>query len=198
MLIPREKPFLQGLNSYYLHFEKFVEHMQGEIGSGAIHCQSTQLELMIYFNQDEVISDLMQERGKPASFLPSHEIARTTFYSTSCAVQVFFLDPNAIYYWAQMPTFQRAKAALRSTEIPLPDLIFRLRQKQFSGFIDVQLVKKSTEGGILFFNEGNRVGGSYTWGRGGMSTSDDDYNNLLSRVQVNEGIFTFGSFIEES
>jgi hypothetical protein len=68
--------------------------------------------------------------------------------------------------------------------------------KQFSGFIEDQVGKKN-EGGVLFFNEGERIGGSYTWGKGGMSTSDDDYNSLLGRVQVNEGIFTFGSFVKE-
>ena len=196
MLIPREKPCLEGLNSYYLHLEKFIEHMQGEIGSGAIHCLSSNLEMVIYFNEHEVISSLLQEKGGVANFASSSEIARSFFYNSSCAVAVYQLDAHAIFFWAQMPSFQRAKAALKSTEIPLPDLIFRLRQKQFSGFIDVQLVKKN-DGGILFFNEGNRIGGSYTWGKGGMSTSDEDYNSLISRVQLNEGIFTFGSFVKE-
>jgi len=196
MLIPREKPCLEGLNSYYLHLERFIEHMQGEIGSGGMHCLSPSLEMMIYFNEYEVISNLLQEKGNAAYFAPSLEIARSFFYSSTYAVKVYQLDAHAIFFWAQMPSFQRAKASLKSTEIPLPDLIFRLRQKQFSGFIDVELVKKN-EGGTLFFNEGDRVGGSYTWGTGGMSTSDEDYNALLSRVQSNDGIFTFGSFIKE-
>lgn len=196
MLIPREKPCLEGLNSYYLHLERFIEHMQGEIGSGGMHCLSSGLEMMIYFNEYEVISNLLQEKGNAAYFAPSLEIARSFFYSSTYAVKVYQFDAHAIFFWAQMPSFQRAKASLKSTEIPLPDLIFRLRQKQFSGFIDVELVKKN-EGGTLFFNEGDRVGGSYTWGTGGMSTSDEDYNALLSRVQSNDGIFTFGSFIKE-
>lgn len=196
MLIPREKPYLEGLNSYYLQLERFIEHMQGDIGSGGIHCWSARLEMMIYFNESEIISNLVQEKGQMAHFVPSHEIARSAFYSSSFAVNVYQLDANAIYFWAQMLPFQRAKASLKSSEIPLPDLIFRLRQKQFSGFIDVQLVKKN-EGGTLFFNEGDRIGGSYSWSTGGMSTSDEDYNALLSRVQMNDGLFSFGSFIKE-
>jgi hypothetical protein len=152
--------------------------------------------MMIYFSEHEVISNLVQEKGAAASFFPAYEIARNAFYSSNFTVKDYQLDANAIFFWAQLPSFQRAKASLKSTEIPLPDLIFRLRQKQFSGFIDVQLVKKN-DGGTLFFNEGDRVGGSYSWGRGGMSTSDEDYNSLLSRVQLNEGVFTFGSFIKQ-
>lgn len=193
MLIPRERPYLVGLNSYYLHLEKFIEHLQGDIGCGGIHCASSRLQMFLYFTESEIISNLLQEKGGAAYFAPSFEIVRGAFYNSSFSVTVFQFDPNAIYFWAQMRPFTRAKSALKSTEIPLPDLIFRLRQKQFSGFIDVQLPKKN-ESGLLFFHEGDRVGGSYSWGRGGMSTSDDDYNVLLSRVQASEGVFTFGSF----
>ncbi len=196
MLIPREKPHLEGLNSYYLHLEKFIEHLQGEIGSGAVYCTSPNLELLTFFNEDEVLSNILKENDGIATPVPSFELIRNRFYSGSFIIKVFFLDQNAIYFWAQMPPFQRAKAALRSTEIPLPDLIFRLRMKQFSGFIEVQLTRKS-EAGVIFFNQGDRVGGSYTWGRGGMSTSDEDYNTLLSRVQSGEGVFTFGSFLQD-
>ncbi|MCL2340682.1 MAG: hypothetical protein FWC49_03140 [Proteobacteria bacterium] len=196
MLLPREKPYLDGLNSYYLHLERFIEHMQGEVGSGGVHCLSPGLEMMIYFNEQEIISNLLQSKGQPAAFVPSLEIARAAFYSATYAVNVFQLDPHAIFFWAQMQSFQRAKASLKSTEIPLPDLIFRLRQKHFSGFIDVQLVKKN-DGGILFFNDGNRIGGSYSWGKGGMSMSDEHYHTLLSRIQLHEGTFTFGTFLKE-
>ncbi|QQG66269.1 hypothetical protein [Desulfobulbus oligotrophicus] len=154
------------------------------------------MEMMIYFNESEIISNLIQEKGQQAHLTPSLEIVRSTFYSSSCSVNVYQLDANAIYFWAQMPFFQRAKTSLKSSEIPLPDLIFRLRQKQFSGFIDVQLLKKE-EGGILFFNEGDRIGGSFSWSTGGMSTSDEDYNTLLSRIQINDGLFSFGSFVRE-
>ncbi|MCL2790323.1 MAG: hypothetical protein FWD79_06725 [Desulfobulbus sp.] len=195
MLLPREKSYLRGLNSYYLHLERFIEHMQGEIGSGGVHCLSSSLEMMIYFNEHEVISNLVQEKGQPASFVASHD-SHNTFYNSIYSVEVFQFDSHAIFFWAQMPPFQRAKASLKSTEIPLPDLIFRLKQKQFSGFIDVQLMKRS-DGGTLFFNEGERVGGSYSWGKGGMSMADEDYHSLLSRIQLNEGIFTFGTFLKE-
>ena len=196
MLIPREKPYLENLNSYYLHLEKFIEHMQGDIGSGGIYCKSPHIELLYYFSEHEIISSLVQEKGGAAVFAPFYELARSSFHNANFSVQVYQLDAHAIFFWAQMPPFQRAKASLKSTEIPLPDLIFRLRQKQFSGFIDVQLTKKS-ESGILFFHDGERVGGSYTWGKGGMVTSDEDYNILLRLIQANEGLFSFGSFMKK-
>ncbi|MBV5317470.1 MAG: hypothetical protein JZU50_06650 [Desulfobulbaceae bacterium] len=196
MLTPREKPYLEGLNSYYLHLEKFIEHMQGEVGSGGVHCKSPNLEMLIYFNEHEIISSLLQKKGKEAKYAPSYEIARGSFYGANFLIKVYQLDAHAIFFWAQLPPFQRAKSILKSTEIPLPDLVFRLRQKQFSGFIEVQVLSKP-DGGILFFHEGERVGGSYSWGKGGMSTAHEDYNTLLGRIQSAEATFTFGSFVKE-
>jgi hypothetical protein len=197
MLIPREKPYLEGLNSYYLHLEKFIEHMQGDIGSGGIYCKSPSLEMLIFFTENEIISSLAQEKGGLAAVSPFCEIVKGSFYQANFSVKVYQLEAHALFFWAHMPSFQRAKSVLKSTEIPLPDLVFRLKQKQFSGFIDAKIVNK-TESGVLFFHEGKRIGGSYTWGKGGMSTADEDYNILLSRMQSNEGIFTFGNFIKNN
>jgi hypothetical protein len=195
MLIPREKPYLEGLNSYYLHLEKFIEHMQGDIGSGGIYCKSPSLEMLIFFTENEIISSLVQEKGGQATVSPFHEIVKGSFYQGNFSVKVYRLEAHALFFWAHMPSFQWAKSVLKSTEIPLPDLVFRLKQKQFSGFIDAQIVNK-TDSGVIFFHEGKRIGGSYTWGKGGMSTDDEDYNILLSRMQSSEGIFTFGNFIK--
>ena len=197
MLIPREKPYLEGLNSYYLHLEKFIEHMQGDIGSGGLYCKSPSLQMLIFFSENEIISSLVQENGGQAAVTPFSEIVNVSLHQANFSVTVYQLADHAIFFWAQLPSFQRAKSVLKSTEIPLPDLVFRLKQKQFSGFIDAQIVNKP-EGGVLFFHEGKRIGGSYTWGKGGMSTADEDYNMLLSMMQSSEGIFTFGNFIKNN
>lgn len=196
MLIPKERPYLEGLNSHYLHLERFIEHLQGDIGSGAVHCISKSLEMLIYFTETEIVSSLIHEKGREAHYVPAFEIARGSFYAGNFMVSVYQLDAHAIFFWAQMPPFQWAKSTLKSNEITLPDLISRLRQKQFSGFIEVKTMNKS-DSAILFFHEGDRIGGSYSWGKGGMNTTDDAYNSLLSRVQATEGVFTFGNFIKE-
>ena len=197
MLLPKEKPFLKGLNSYYLNLEKLTEHLQGEIGSGCIHGTAVSREILIYFDENDIIRCLLQENKNRAQFFSDLTIISEIFLQNSFVVNIYYLDPNAIFFWGHMPPFQRAKSALKSSEIPLPDLIFRLRQKNFSGFIDVQITNKS-DSGLLFFHDGERIGGSYSWAKGGMSKSDENYNILLSRVQAGEGSFTFGSYVKEA
>lgn len=196
MLLPREKPYLEGLNSYYLHLEKFIEHMQGDIGSGGMYCKSPQLEMLIYFSEDEIINCLVREKNGPAAAAPFHDTITGFFCQASFTVKVYQLAAHALFFWAHMPQFQRARSVLKSTRISLPELVSRLRRKQFSGFIDAQVVNEP-DNGVLFFHEGERIGGSYPWGRGGMSSADEDYNLLLSRVQRSEALFTFGNFTKE-
>jgi len=193
MLIPKEKPYLAGLNSYYLQIDKFVEHLQGEIGSGCLYCQAADQELLVYFDEQEIVRAITQNNGERAEVSESLELVMQSLTKKSFQVTIYYLDPNSIFFWGQMSPFKRAKAKLKSTDITLPDIVFRLRQKQFSGFIDVDL-QGHDDGAILFFHKGERKGGSYSWGKGGLSPADDDYNRLLGLLQTNTATYDIGHF----
>ena len=197
MLIPKEKPFLTGLNSYYLYIDKFIEHLQGEIGSGCLYGQSADQEILVYFDEQEIIRSIIQDKGERAQVLQGLEPVKQSLSRKNFLVTIYYLDPSSIFFWGQMPSFQRVKAKLKTTDISLPDLFFRLRQKKFSGFIDVNL-QEHDGGGILFLHQGERMGGSYSWGTGGLNPSDDDYNKLLGLLQSNVATYDIGQFHAES
>ncbi len=197
MLIPKEKPFLTGLNSYYLYIDKFIEHLQGEIGSGCFYCQSADQEILVYFDEQEIIRCIIQDNGERAPISQSLESVIQTLSRKNFLVSIYYLDPSSIFFWGQIPSFQRVKAKLKTTVISLPDLFFRLRQKKFSGFIDVAL-QGHDDGGILFLHQGERRGGSYSWGTGGLSPTDNDYNRLLGLLQSNVGTYDIGQFNAEA
>ncbi len=196
MLIPLEQPYLQGLNSYYLQIDKFVEHLQGEIGSGCLYFSSSSQEILIYFDEQEILRGVIQDNGASAQVSPTLEPIFKALSFKNFRVVVYQLDPNAIFFWGQMPQFKRAKKKLNSSDIQLPDLIFRLKQKIFSGFVHVRFAEKRG-GALLFFHKGQRVGGSYTWGIGGLDASDRAYNDLLKELQRNKATFAIGHFLPE-
>ena len=197
MLIPKEKPFLTGLNSYYLYIDKFIEHLQGEIGSGCFYCRSADQEMLVYFDEQEIIRNIIQKNGEQAQDVQNLASVTQSLVRKNFLVTIYYLDPTSIFYWGQIPSFQRVKAKLQTTDISLPDLFFRLRQKKFSGFIDVNL-QGHDDGGILFLHQGERKGGSYSWGTGGLSPSDDDYNRLLGLLQSNVATYGIAQFNAES
>ena len=193
MLLPREKPFLTGLNSYYLDIEKFVQHLQGEIGTGCIYCTAVNQELLVYFDEYEIVRGVTQQKGEHALFSGNINNVLESLQDKSFQVIIYYLDPDSIFFWGQLPSFKRSKDTLSSNRVSLPDLIFRLSQKEFSGFIDVD-VRGENDCAVLFFHEGQRRGGSYSWGTGGLSPADADYNTLLGMLQKNEGTFSLGYF----
>ncbi|MCI5223796.1 MAG: hypothetical protein D3924_14270, partial [Candidatus Electrothrix sp. AR4] len=196
MLLPREKPFLTGLNSYYLDIEKFVQHLQGEIGTGCLYCRAMDLELLVYFDEYEIVRGITQNTGEHARGSEHLDPVLESLRTKNFLVTIYYLDPDSIFFWAQMPTFKRSPDTLSSSKVSLPDLVFRLHQKKFSGFIEIEVGDKS-DCAVLFFHQGQRRGGSYYWGTGGLSPSDADYNTLLSMLQKNKGTYSLGSFTSD-
>ncbi len=193
MLVPKEKPHINGLNSYYLQIANFIEHLQGEIGSGCLYCSAPSHELLVFFEEREIIRSITQQSGEKAKVYRSIQPVLDCIQQRSFDVTVYLLDPSSIFFWGQIPSFKRAKARLTTADIPLPDLIFRLRQKKFSGFVDISF-QNGENAGLLFFHDGERRGGSYSWGNGGLTTSDDDYNRLLGLLQTNIASYDVGHF----
>ncbi|WP_456384704.1 hypothetical protein [Desulfolithobacter sp.] len=195
MLIPKEKPHLTGLNSYYLQIDKFVEHLQGEIGSGCIYCRAVDQELLIYFDEQEIIRGIVQDDGGPSRVSPSLEPVLKALKAKNFLVSVYYLDPNAIFFWSQMGPFRRARNLLTSRDIGLPELLYRLEQKKFSGFVDVEL--QNDDGGLIFFHKGRRIGGSYSWGQGGLNPASEACQDLVERLSETEAIYRVGHFQKE-
>jgi len=196
MLLPREKPFLSGLNSYYLDVEKFIQHLQGEIGTGCLYGKGSDQELMVYFDESDIVRSLTQNKGEHALASEQLDHVFAALRQRSFQVSVYYLDPDSIFFWGQLPAFRRAKGRLSSAKVSLPDLLFRLNTKNFSGFIEVDVQGRS-DSAVLFFHQGQRRGGSYYWGTGGLSPADDDYNTLLAMLQKSGGFYSLGHFTDD-
>lgn len=198
MLIPKEQPYLLRLNSYYLHFQKFIEHLQGEIGSGCLYCQSLDQEILIYFDEHEIIRSVIQQSGKKAQNSPDLESVIQILSSKNFLITVYFLNPDSIFYWSELSSFQRNKSKVDHTKTTLPDLVTRFKVAKLSGFVDIDMGEQG-DGAILFFHQGVRRGGSYSWGEGGLNPSEEEYDRLLRSVECAESVlYNVGRFVKET
>ena len=132
MIIPREKPYFDDLNGYYLKLEKFVGHMQAEIRSGCVYCRSSSQELLIYFNEYEIIRCIVQDRGQPARSRSNLNELIDAFGKKPFFVSVHYLDLNAVYFWAQIPPFQTKLTTEETRNISFPDRVKQYTDRQFS------------------------------------------------------------------
>jgi hypothetical protein len=196
MIIPKEKPYMDGLNSYYLITDQLVEHLQGEIGTGCIYFKSSTREILVYFDEMDIISGVIQESGERAQVASSLKPVFEALKQRNYLVKVFHLDPHAIFYWAQLPPFKRAKTDLDSSDLSLADLVERLKQKKSSCFVDVNF-GGSTMSCILFFHQGDFIGGSYSWGAGGLNPSKNEFESFLETTKEKRAVFAIGHFTED-
>lgn len=197
MLIPREKSYLGGLNSYYLQLERFIEHLQGDIGSGCLHCQAAEQELLVYFDEQEIFRSVIQNSGESAQVSNNLLPILAQLAKKSFLVTVYYIDYNAIFFWGQLPSFKRDERMLQSIDISLVNLLSQLCQKKFSGFVEVTLLGRE-ESAILFYYEGERKLASYSWGKGGGSLSETDFEKLLELTESSVARFSLGQFRRSS
>jgi len=188
LIVPKEKPFIENLNSYYLDISKLLEHYQGELGSGGIHFRSSSAEGVIFFDKDEVLNGVFrgsdgEVTGREALDHLLEQVARDNFQ-----IHVYKIDEEKVHYWANTPSAKELYRELSTEFTDLEGLIKKMGTEGFTGFINIA-IGKGEEGGLLFFMNGQINGGSYSWAEGVVNGTEEN-NALLIRKTVETG----GSF----
>jgi hypothetical protein len=197
MIIPKEIPHKHKLHSYYLKFEKFVAAMQEEIGSGCIYCRSMRQEHMIYFNAHELVNCVAEDRGQPPRVYRQLGDVIEAFKVLPFHVSVHYLDNHAVYFWGQLPPYSLDQASTAEVNRhALANLVDRYKADRFSGFFDI--AAPNGQGGLLFLQDGTLAGGSYAWGRGGLSPSKQDYRRLFDLVDNQGCTIEIGTFTPDA
>jgi len=60
--------------------------------------------------------------------------------------------------------------------------------EKLTGYIDVSL-NKGKEGGIIFFDHGEMIGGSYSWDEGEVNDTVENHKLLLKKTKELGGMF---------
>jgi hypothetical protein len=188
IIIPKEKPILENLNSYYLDLNKLCEHFQGEIGCGCIHFRSSAIEGIVFFDKDDILSGQMTDKGVETTGRPAIEQLFDQGGQNSFSVSIYKIDPERVYFWASVPTAQRIYSDLSTEFTDLEGLIKKMASEKLTGYIDVSIADGDT-GGILFFNNGVPVGGSYSWSAGEQDNTRESQELLIRQTKQSGGIF---------
>jgi len=181
MLTPKEKPYLEHLHSAYLDLDRLVVFLQREIGSGCIICRSHSRERVLFFSEVEIIGGHARENDREEFRLISPDAVAEDFTKWPFQVCVHFLDPNAVYHWEKLPPFLSQGNPLLLNPTELLEFVEKCVRESFSGLLDITLPSRC--GALLFFDRGRRLGGSYSWGRGGLSPWQEDFEKLVAAAE---------------
>ena len=61
MIIPRDKPILRNLNSYYLDIPRLLDHYQWSNMTGCIQFNAKEAEGAVFFGQDQIHNALFRD-----------------------------------------------------------------------------------------------------------------------------------------
>ncbi|MBW1679879.1 MAG: hypothetical protein JRF59_01130 [Deltaproteobacteria bacterium] len=188
IIVPKERPVIARLNSYYVDVPKLFEHYQGELGAGGIHFKGPGSEGIIFFDKDEMLNAVFRRKGET---IYGREAAGRIFQeapNASYEIDVYRIDSEQIYFWANIPSSQDVYRNLTTDFTDLEGLIRKMRAEKLTGFIDVA-IDKGMEGGLILFNQGEIIGGSYSWARGNLDGSIRNLKILIKKSRDRGGVF---------
>ncbi len=197
VIIPKDKPVIENLNSYYVDMDRLLEHYQGELDSGGFYLKSSSSEGVIFFEKDAVLDGILKDRdgetsGKRAVDLMMREAGKINYN-----IGVYRIDPENIYFWSSIPAAKKIYRDLSTEFTDLVGLIRKMRKENLTGFIEASM-SGNNERGFLFFNNGQFIGGTYSWESGGLEGSMENRKILIEKTKKAGGVFHVSKICAEN
>lgn len=187
-VIPKGKPILENLNTYYLNIKNLIEHFQGELGSGGIFFSSSAGKGVLFFDEFDVVSGYLQNRDGEVTGKAAIEFLLDPPPGYNYIVSIHAMEPEDVYYWTQISSAQVMFDNLSSEFTDIGALIQNLKMERLTGYIDVT-IKKDGARGVLFMLNGQIVGDSFSWANTQSNVSSNAQKELISKVKAEGAVF---------
>jgi hypothetical protein len=193
IVIPKEQPVIENLNSYYIDLGKLFEHYQGEIGSGVACFTSPTAEGAVFFDKDELLNGILKDKtvevkGQEAIKRIFEDAVKYSFY-----VSVYKILPENVYFWSSIPDATKIYKDLSTEFTDLEGLITKMNAENLTGHIDVS-INNGKEEALIFFNNGEIIGGSTSWSSGDDPFTKETREALIKRTKEKGGVFNVSKF----
>ncbi len=189
IIIPRENPVLQNLNSFYLNIENFIDHFKQEIETGCLHFKSFSNEGAIFFGEDSFQSGLLKTKKGTISGDKAIEVIKSASPKSNFKVSVYKISPGRVYYWANISNAQEMYKGLSSEFTDLEGLSNKMSSEKLTGYIDVK-INKTKENGLIYFLNGDIIGGYFSWENTELNRIKECRDQLIKKSRDHGGIFT--------
>lgn len=192
IFIPKEKPVIQHLNSFYLDIERLIEHYQGALGTGGIHFSSATIEGAVFFDEASIVNVIVQDRDEVLVGIPARDRLIAALEVGNFSVSLYQIDPDKIFFWANLPNAVDYDRMLESEFTDLEALIEKLASLNLTGYIQVSVEGQQTDG-FIFLTNGAIIGTLFTQGEEKHRETGTDYDRLISASKQADAVFTVKS-----
>lgn len=188
IVIPKGKPVLTNLNTYYLKIKNLIEHFQGELGSGGIFFTSNAGKGVLFFDEFDVVSGYIQNRDGELSGKSAIDFLLDPPSGYNYLVSIHAMEPEDVYYWTQISLAQVIYDNLSSEFTDISALIQKLKVERLTGYIDVSM-KRGGARGMLFMLNGQIVGDFLSWASIKSNNESNAQKELINRVKAEGAVF---------
>jgi hypothetical protein len=188
VIVPKDKPFIENMNSYYLNVSRLLEHYQGELGSGAIHFKSTSAEGVIYFDKEEFLDGIYENKNEKTTGKAAVDSLLKSSGETNYAVNIYEVEPEKIYYWSSIPAAKRIYEDLSAEFTDLDGLMKKMGGEKLTGYIEVSM-STGAESAFIFYSNGQIIGSFCSWDEGELKASKDKLNQIVEKTKKSGGTF---------
>jgi hypothetical protein len=188
LVVPKEKPIIAGLNTYYLNIKRLLEHCQGEVGAGGIFFRAVDSQGVIFFDQGDVLNAYLRDRKVEESGDSAVERLINIGSDRNFTVDIYQFSPEDVYFWSSLPTAEKIYKDLSTEFTDLEGLIRKMSAEKLTGFIDVR-ISGGKDGGLIFISGGEIIGGSYSWRRSTAGNPKTEIDKLIKKTKQDGGTF---------
>jgi hypothetical protein len=188
IVLPKEKPIMKNLNTYYLDLRKLFEHCQGEIGSGGVFFKSSAAEGVIFFDKDELLNGYFRDKNSKITGHNAIERLLEAKSNYNFTIDIYRIAQEEVYFWASLPSADRIYQDLSTEFTDLEKLILKMGSENLTGYLDVS-IGNGNQGGLIFMSNGKIIGGSFSWGPDESIPSKKNVEILVNKTKESGGIF---------
>ena len=133
VVIPKDKPIITGMNSYYLDIERLVEHYNGEMASGIIFFHSNTAEGAIFFDDHIPLTGVYESNADSLDGPDAIRYLTANSSSHNFSVSVYGVTPDMVHYWANLTTATALHSNLSTEFTELKALFSKLQAQKHTG-----------------------------------------------------------------
>jgi hypothetical protein len=179
IVIPKETPIIQELNSYYLNMDKLFEYYQGIVDAGCIHFQLPPAEGVIFFDAFNLINGTYRGADVLISGKEAVDRLLAEAKSTKVLLSIYEIPPEKIAFWANVANAEDLYKDLSTEFTDLDGLIRKMTVDRLTGYIEVAFSKD--ELALLFMHNGQVIGAISAESKWQLVRSQNMQTELIER-----------------
>ena len=188
IIVPKGKPAMENHNSYYLDMEKLLEYCHAELSSGSIHFKHAAAEGTIFFHENGLLNGIFRDKkGKELKGAEAIDHIIEASAADNFVLSVYRIDPDTFEFWANLANAEAVHKNLTTELTDIEGMINKFSSDAFTGYFDITIGKEG-ESGLLFFNNGEFIEGSYSWIKD-LDHSKESHDRLIQKAIESGGTF---------